>query len=153
MHCAEQMGDYPSKAHTGAAHVRVRPYYLHMEQYPRKLLRAVKPSSWKGRVELLGSSYYKGVPFPRIPSIHKLGTKSRIVQRTEHATVGRSGTYSHAGQSTIKPRRQYSKPDGMVQHASKTQVTRNWAVIDAARYPNGISRRRANLQLRAPVKQ
>ena len=85
-------------------------------------------------VELLGSPYYKGVPLPRIPSVHKLGTKSRIAQRTEHATVGRRGTYSHAGQSTVKPRRQYSKPDGMVQHASKTQVTRNWAVIDTARF-------------------
>ena len=38
-------------------------------------------------VELLGSPYYKGVPLPRIPSVHKLGTKSRIAQRPEHATV------------------------------------------------------------------
>ena len=104
-------------------------------------------------VELLGSPYYKGVPLPRIPSIHKLGTKSRIAQRTEHATVGRRGTYSHAGQSTTKPRRQYSKPDGIAQHASKTRIPRNRAVIDTARHPNGISRRRVNLQLRAPVKQ
>ena len=51
-----------------------------MEQYSRTLLRAVKPSSRQGRVELLGSSYYKGVPFPRIPVIRNLGTNSRIAQ-------------------------------------------------------------------------
>merc|ERR1711966_243830 len=38
-------------------------------------------------VELPGSPYYKRVPLPRIPSVHKLGTKSRIAQRSEHATV------------------------------------------------------------------
>ena len=147
------MGDYPTKAHTGAIHQHVRPYYLQMPNSPRTLLRADKPSSRRGCVELLGSPYHKGVPLPRIPSVAYVGTKSRIAQRTEHATVGRRGTYSHAGQSTLKPRRQYSEPDGVVQHASKTQVTRNRAVIDTARHPNGISRRRVNLQLRAPVKQ
>ena len=89
-------------------------------------------------VELLGSPYYKGVPFPRIPSIHKLSTKSRIAQRTENATVGRRGTYSHADQSTIKPRRQYSKPDGTAQHASETRIPRNRAVLAADWHPNGI---------------
>jgi len=132
------MGDYPTKAHTGAIHQHVRPYYLQMPNSPRTLLRADKPSSRRGCVELLGSPYYKGVPLPRIPSIHKLGTKSRIAQRTEHATVGQRGTYSHAGQSTTKPRRQYSKPGGIAQHASTIRIPRNRAVIDAARHINGI---------------
>ena len=38
------MGDYPSKAHTGAIHTHVRPYYMHTSNSPRTLLRAHKPS-------------------------------------------------------------------------------------------------------------
>ena len=67
---------YPSKAHTSAIHFHVRPHYLHTEQSQRTLLRAVKPSSQRGCVELVGSLYYKGVPLPRIPVIRKLGTSS-----------------------------------------------------------------------------
>ena len=137
---AENMGDYPSKAHTGAIHQHVRPYYLHMPNSPRTLLRADKPSSRRGCVELLGSPYYKGVPLPRIPSVHKLGTKSRIAQRSEHATVDPQGTYSHAGQSTFESRRQYSRSCGTAQHASTTKIPRNRAVLDAARCTNGILR-------------
>ena len=40
-----------------------------------------------GNIELLGSPYYKGVPLPRIPSVRKPGMKSRIAQRSEHASV------------------------------------------------------------------
>ena len=108
-------------------------------------------------VELLGSPYYKGVPLPRIPSVHKLGTKSRIAQRSEHATVDPRGTYSHAGRSTSEPRRQYSRSSGTAQHASTTKIPRNRAVLDAARCTNGIPRqsnaRRVTLKLQAPVKQ
>ena len=42
---AENMGDYPSKANTGAIHHHVRPHYLQMPISPRTLLRADKPSS------------------------------------------------------------------------------------------------------------
>ena len=54
---AENMGDYPFKAHTGAIHQHVRPYYLQMPNSPRTLLRTDKPSSRRGCVELLGSPY------------------------------------------------------------------------------------------------
>ena len=108
-------------------------------------------------VELLGSPYYKGVALPRIPSVHKLGTKSRIAQRSEHATVDPRGTYSHAGRSTSEPRRQYSRSSGTAQHASTTKIPRNRAVLDAARCTNGILRqsnaRRVTLKSQAPVKQ
>ena len=62
------MGDYPSKAHTGAIHTHVRPHYLHTENSPRILVRAHKPSSRRGCVKTLGSPYYKGIPLSRIPS-------------------------------------------------------------------------------------
>jgi len=128
-----------------------------MPNSPRTLLRADKPSSRRGCVELLGSPYYKGVPLPRIPSVHKLGMKSRIAQRSEHASVGPRGTYSHAGQSTTEPRRQYSRSVGTAQYASTIRIPRRRAVLDPARCTNGISRqsnaRRVTLKLQAPVKQ
>jgi len=128
-----------------------------MPNSPRTLLRADKPSSRRGCVELLGSPYYKGVPLPRIPSVHKLGTKSRIAQRSEHATVDPRGTYSHAGQSTSESRRQYSRSCGTAQHASTTKIPRNRAVLSTARCTNGILRqsnaRRVTLKSQAPVKQ
>ena len=105
-------------------------------------------------VELLGSPYYKVVPLPRIPSVRKPGIKSRIAQRSKHASVGPRGTYSHAGQSTTEPRRQYSRSVGTAQYASTIRIPRSRAVLDAARRTNGISRqsnaRRVHLQLRAP---
>ena len=153
---AENMGDYPTKAHTGAIHQHVRPYYLQMPNSPRTLLIADKPSSRRGCVELLGSPYYKGVPLPRIPSVHKLGMKSRVAQLSAHAAVGPRGTYSHAGQSTTKPRRQYSRSVGTAQYASTIWIPRSRAVLDPVGHTNGISRRsnarRVTLQLRAPVK-
>ena len=121
------MGDYPSKAHTGAIHTHVRPYYMHMSNSPRTLLRAHKPSSRRGCVELLGSPYYKGVPLPRIPSIRKLGTSSRLAQRSQHATV--------------QPRGQYSSSVGTAQLAATIRQTRNRAVLECARNPAGITRR------------
>ena len=84
---AENMGDYPYKAHTGATHTHVRPCYMHVGNSPRTLLRAHKPSSWRGCIEILGSQYYKGVPLPRIPSNCKLGKSSRIAQRSVHTTI------------------------------------------------------------------
>ena len=84
-------------------------------------------------VELLGSLYYKGVPLPRIPSVHKLGMKSRITQRSEHASVGPRGTYSNAGQSTAEPWRQYSRSVGTAQYAPMIRIPRNRAILDAVR--------------------
>ena len=100
--------------------------FLGLKTLPSKVLPAY--------VELLGSPYYKGVTLPRIPSVHELGTKSRITQRTEHTTVGPRGTYSHEGQSTTESRRQYCKPGGIAQHASNIRIPRNRAVLDAARH-------------------
>ena len=92
-------------------------------------------------VELLRSPNYKGVPLPRTPSVRKPGMKSRIAQRSEHASVGPRGTYSHAGQSTTEPRRQYSRSVGTAQYAYTIWILRSRAVLDPARRANGISRR------------
>ena len=64
----ENMGDYPTKHHTGAIHRHVRPYYLQEKNSPATLPRAAKPSSRRGCAETLGDPYLKGVPLPRIPT-------------------------------------------------------------------------------------
>ena len=38
-------------------------------------------------IKTLGSTYYKGVPLPRIPQDRKLGKKSYISQKVNCATV------------------------------------------------------------------
>ena len=65
---AENLGDYPSKAHLGTGHQHVRPYYLHEKNSPRYLKRAAKPSARQGCAELLADPYHKKVPLPRIPN-------------------------------------------------------------------------------------
>ena len=45
---AENLTDDPNKAHTGAGHQHVRPYYLHQDNFPRVLPRASKPSARRG---------------------------------------------------------------------------------------------------------
>ena len=42
---AENMGDYPSKAHTGPIHEHVRPWVIQMKNSPTELLRAYFPSA------------------------------------------------------------------------------------------------------------
>ncbi len=62
----EKLADYQSKHHVGAHHVNVRPYYLHMENLPRFLARAVRPSTLKGCVGTLKGGYVRRVPLPRV---------------------------------------------------------------------------------------
>ena len=46
----ENLADYPSKHHPGSHHTEVRPYYVHMHNSPRYLVRAYKPSIRRGCV-------------------------------------------------------------------------------------------------------
>jgi hypothetical protein len=46
----ENLADYRSKHHAMSHHINVRPWYLHMENSPRFLPRAQKPSALKGCV-------------------------------------------------------------------------------------------------------
>ena len=75
---AENLGDYPSKAHTGPIHTHVRPYYQHEVNSPSVLPRAAKPSSRRGCAEILGDPYWKGAPLPRIPTYRELGRDSQV---------------------------------------------------------------------------
>jgi hypothetical protein len=62
----ENLGDYQSKHHIGSHHVHVRPYYLHMNNSPRILPRAMRPSTLKGCVGTLKDGYVRNVPLPRV---------------------------------------------------------------------------------------
>ena len=62
----ENLADYQSKHHVGSHHVNVRPYYLHMDNSPRFLPRAMRPSTLKGCVGTLKDGYIRKVPLPRV---------------------------------------------------------------------------------------
>jgi hypothetical protein len=44
----ENLADYQSKHHVMSHHINIRPWFLHMENSSRFLLRAQKPSTLKG---------------------------------------------------------------------------------------------------------
>ena len=83
----ENLGDYPSKAHTGAIHRHVRPFYLHMHNSPTELPRAAPPSSRRGCAETLADPYCKRVPLPRIPGYRKLDREANISQCANFASA------------------------------------------------------------------
>ncbi len=48
----ENLGDYPTKLHSGEHHQHVRPHYVHMPNSPAFLPRALKPASRRGCVSI-----------------------------------------------------------------------------------------------------
>ena len=74
----ENLADYPSKARTGAIHRHVRPYYLQMDNSPRVLPRAHRPSTRRECAEILGDQYQGKVPLPRIPITYIVLVLSKI---------------------------------------------------------------------------
>jgi len=69
---AENMGNFPSKAHTAPVCRHVRPYFVNMGYSPLVLLWAPSPSSQRGCAETLGDLYIRGLLLPRIPLSHEL---------------------------------------------------------------------------------
>jgi hypothetical protein len=65
----ENLADFQSKHYVMSHHINVRPWYLHMENLPRFLPRAQKPSTLKGCVGTLNDGYVRNVPLPRAPRI------------------------------------------------------------------------------------
>ena len=71
---AGNMGNYPSKEHTGHTHKHVRPYFIQMANSPRELPQLGRPNSQQGCVETLEDPYsllqerptlaYSRVPLP-----------------------------------------------------------------------------------------
>ena len=67
----ENLADYQSKHHTGAHHMKVRPWYLHEANSPKELPRALRPSALKGCVGTLDGGYNHKVPLPRAPRLQR----------------------------------------------------------------------------------
>jgi hypothetical protein len=78
----ENLADYQSKHHVGSHHVTVRPWYLHMNNSPRVLPRAQRPSALKGCVGTLKDGYVRKVPLPRAPRVQHANS----VTHPEHDT-------------------------------------------------------------------
>ncbi len=75
----ENLADYQSKHHLGAHHIAVCPWYLHENNLPLFLPRAVSPSSLKGCLGPLPKGYVHNVPLPRVPVSQR--TRIRQVQK------------------------------------------------------------------------
>ncbi len=84
--CQENLADYQSKHHAMSHHIKVRPWYLHMENSPRFLPRAQKPSTLKGCVGTLDDGYVCILPLPRGPRIQ---SASHV---TCHKAITRDGS-------------------------------------------------------------
>jgi hypothetical protein len=65
----ENLANYQSEHHIGSHHVAVRPWYLHTEDSPRYLPRAVRPSTLKGCVGTLKDGFIRRLPLPWVPRI------------------------------------------------------------------------------------
>jgi hypothetical protein len=62
----KNLGNYPSNHHTANIHQHIRPYYVHMNNSPTLLPRAMKPSTCRGCAEILGDLYSKKSPLTSI---------------------------------------------------------------------------------------
>ena len=84
----ENLVDYQSQHHPGGHHTAVTPYYLHENNSPLELPRAIRPSTLKGCVGTLKDGYVRNVPLPRVPrrqgashdTSHELIAPSRCIQ-------------------------------------------------------------------------
>jgi hypothetical protein len=91
----ENLVDYQSKHHNGAHHKAVRPWYLHLENSPRVLLWAQRPSVLKGCVGTLKDGYIRKVPLLRAPQIQLTSHVTNVTHDTCYlAQVPRIPTWS-----------------------------------------------------------
>ncbi len=70
----QNLGNYPSKHHTASICQHVRPYYIHINNSPTLLPRAMKPSSCRGCADILGDPYSKksrGLSLPHPTTLRK----------------------------------------------------------------------------------
>jgi hypothetical protein len=78
----ENMADYQTKHHIGSHHTAVRRWYLHLENSPRVLPRAERPSALKGCVGTLKDWYVCNVPLQGAPRIQHASHTSHVTHDT-----------------------------------------------------------------------
>ncbi len=88
----ENLGNYQSKHPTADIHQHVRPYYVHMNNSPTLLPRAMKPSTCQGCAEIPGDPYTKKFPLPSIGDFPHLANSPKL------------SSYRVLGQSRIQQR-------------------------------------------------
>ena len=106
----ENLADYQSKHHTGSHHVAVCPWYLHKENSPRVLPRAVRPSALKGCVGALKNGYIRNVPLPRAPRIQSASHMQHMHNTCYYAQVPRIPTWSDLARSQAGLSRSVLRP-------------------------------------------
>jgi hypothetical protein len=78
----EHLANYQSMHLVGSHHVAVRQWYLHMENSPRILPRAARPSALKGCVGTLTDGYICKVPLPQATWIQHASHTSNMTHNT-----------------------------------------------------------------------
>jgi hypothetical protein len=91
----ENLANYQSKHHIGLHHTAVWSWYLHLENSPRVLPRAKRPSALKGCVGTLKDGYIRKVPLPQAPWIQHSSHMTTVAHDTCYlAQVPRIPTWS-----------------------------------------------------------
>jgi hypothetical protein len=78
----ENLADYQSKHHIGSHPAAVRPWYLHLENSPRVLPWAERPSALKGCAGILKDGCVCKVPSPWAPRIQHTSHTSQVINDT-----------------------------------------------------------------------
>ena len=93
----EYLVDYFTKHHTAKHHLKVRPYYLHMDNSPRTLAKSPSPSWLRGCVESVFHGYAKQSPLVTIAE-SVIPTSSTYLQAITQSTDRLTNTFSTANQ-------------------------------------------------------
>ena len=101
----ENLADYFTKHFDAKHHQTVRPWYLHMNNSPRVLPRALAPSALKGCVGTLPHGYTKSVPLPQLRPDHA-PVPMTYVRAQDHP----SGTAASQQRPRAPITRNHSKP-------------------------------------------
>jgi hypothetical protein len=83
----KNLGGHPSKHHAANIYQHVRPHYVHMNNFPTLLPRAMKPSTHQGCAEILGDLYSKKSPLPSIGNFPCLADSPKL---SSHRVLGQS---------------------------------------------------------------
>ena len=75
----ENLGDYHKKIFTAKDAQHVRPFYVHENISPPNVVRALLPSTRRGRVETSRDSYIGSNPLPKLRT-HKHTRTTRVLQ-------------------------------------------------------------------------
>ena len=86
----ENLADYFTKHFDARHHQNVRPWYLHMDNSPRMLPRALEPCTLKGCVGTLPGGYTRSAPLPRLQT----GAAHSTTQIRSHGTPAHMATAS-----------------------------------------------------------